>query len=737
MDERYRRLKELIGHAMELAPDRRAAYLEEACGGDESLLTDVRELLESGTRDDGFLEPPGQELGSAAEAPIQIEEGERVGDFRILRAIATGGMGTVFEAEQDEPRRRVALKMLQSGFASEDSLRRFRREIEVLGALRHPAIAQIYATGVHAESTAGIAREHPWFAMELVEGGAPVTSHARTEKLGLDDRLRLFNSICDAVEHGHAQGVVHRDLKPDNILVGSDGRPKVIDFGVARATGADIGQTLASTRDDMVVGTLPYMSPEQIGGGELGPASDVYSLGVLLYELVSGELPLDLAGLSLPRAARALAEAPPRTFGEVGAAVPGDLETIVRKALEKEPRRRYASADELASDVGRFLRNEPIIARPPSTRYRAAMFARRHRVPVAAAAVVVAVSSVAWVANSVQARRAEDRQAAADELDARRLRVFRFLTGVDAPKNSSPLSGIRSHLPDVELTRELLQGVVDNFEAESAREDLGAGDRIELARACSLLGDALGNPAFPNLGDVQGARDCYQRAREIVTPLADENLEARRTVANVLGKAGQMAIASRDFEAARLDLEESLAIYETLAQQDPTYPLARQNVAHAVARMGDLHDNLGERVEQESCARRSIEIFKQVCGDAPEDPIAYLDLVRSYLELADWQLETGQVDEALAEYERAIETLEVLVDFDPGFLGYRSTLNRARYWGAQAARTSGQVGRAEEWAALAVAGYRELVELDPNNVQLPPLLASAESLLELVVPAAD
>jgi WD40 repeat protein len=287
-------------------------------------------------------------------------------------------MGTVYEAEQDNPRRTVALKVLRAGLTSDILLKRFAREAQILGRLHHPGIAPVYDAGV-AEGG------QPYFAMELI-AGVSLDQYAREHALDTSGRLELVARVCDAVQHAHDRGVIHRDLKPGNILVEPSGQPKVLDFGVARA--ADLGLTAGGGRTEagQLIGTLNYMSPEQASGdpAAIDPRGDVYALGVLLYELLAQRPPYRLEHLPLPAAARVIREHEPARLGVIDGRLRGDVETIVAKALAKDPSRRYASAGELAADLRRHLSHEPIRARPPSALYQLRKFARRHTALVAA-----------------------------------------------------------------------------------------------------------------------------------------------------------------------------------------------------------------------------------------------------------------------------------------------------------------------------------------------------------------
>jgi len=394
----FGRVKQLLGELRSMSLEQREAHLGRECGDDQALRLEVESLLAEAERQPAFLREAAADAAGLFDLTtpegLAAREGAQpvtVNGYRILHRIGAGGMGAVYEAEQDNPRRRVAFKMIRAGLVTHETLQRFRREAELLGRLQHPGIAQIYEAGT-ADLGDG---EQPYFAMELVEG-RPLTSYANEQGLDTTARLQLFASVCDAVHHAHLKGVVHRDLKPDNILIAehstsstgtamaigaSPGQPKVLDFGVARATDPASQLITMQTHTGQLVGTLPYMSPEQVMGesDSIGVRSDVYSLGVLLFELLGRRLPYDLQGQPLPEAARIIREENPDRLASIDTVFLGDLETIVAKALEKEPERRYGSAAELAADILRHLHHEPITARKASSLYQLRKFARRNK----------------------------------------------------------------------------------------------------------------------------------------------------------------------------------------------------------------------------------------------------------------------------------------------------------------------------------------------------------------------
>src|SRR6185295_10970606 len=335
------------------------------------------DLWYTGRMSEGVTQAPGDgsdptrltaPVARAGPSPPAPSVPTRIGHYAIIRILGEGGMGTVYEAQQESPKRAVALKVIRAGHVSPAMLRRFEHESAVLGRLQHPGIAQVYEAGTVPDE-----RGHPvpFFAMEFIRG-VPLTEYAKSKGLGTRDRLDLVARICDAVYHA---------LKPGNILVDESGQPKVLDFGVARATDSDIQQTTIQTDIGQIIGTVPYMSPEQVGGdpSELDTRSDVYALGVIAYELLSGRLPYSLDKRMIHEAVRIIREEEPTRLSSINRTLRGDVETIVAKALEKEKSRLYQSAESLGSDIRRYLKDEPITARPASTWYHVRKFSRRNR----------------------------------------------------------------------------------------------------------------------------------------------------------------------------------------------------------------------------------------------------------------------------------------------------------------------------------------------------------------------
>jgi len=429
--ERHARVKQLYLACGTFDSTARARFLERECGADAGLRSQVEAMLDFDRRRPGFLEDgllAGGDLESrdplASEPEVAVPRS--IGRFRVLREIGSGGMGSVLEVEQDRPPRVAALKLLRADVGRRDARRRFELEAEILGRLQHPGIASIFESGT-VETDLG---PRPYLLMEKVSGRS-LTHHARARGLGMRARMELLARVCDAVQHAHQNGVIHRDLKPANILVDDGGAVKVLDFGIARLVDGDPRSTTMRTGEGQIVGTLAYMSPEQASGdpNAIDTRADVYSLGVLLYELLADRLPYDVSSRLLPEAVRTIQEVDPGPLSGIRPRLRGDVETIVTKALEKERDRRYASAAALAADIRHFLRDEPIEARPASRLYTLRKFARRNRALVGGTLAVILALSLGLV-SSLRLAHAEARQRAKAEALTQEARAEAYQSGM-------------------------------------------------------------------------------------------------------------------------------------------------------------------------------------------------------------------------------------------------------------------------------------------------------------------
>lgn len=429
---RWERIQEIFHRVSDLPAGERQEQLRAACAGDETLLVDLSRMLDGDAPDGSILDGGLPTVARTLLDPAPVFCAETAfGPYRIVKLIGEGGMGVVYLARREDIGSLVAIKLLRDGLLSPDRRQRFASEQKTLARLEHPLIAQIHDAGTLDDGT-------PWFVMEYVEG-TPVTEYCREHGLGVEQKLRLFRTVSEAVQYAHRQAIMHRDLKPSNILVKADGAVKLLDFGIAKQlSGAELPleQTLTALRPM----TLPYASPEQVRGDLLGTASDVYSLGVILYELLTGELPFDFSNKSAAEAEQMILEREPeppsavvrrasksgasRRAVEPGKAAWSELDVLCLTAMHKDPQRRYRSAEALIRDIDHYLRAEPLEARPDSLRYRLGKFVRRNR-RILAATVSISAIFVALVVFFV-ARLATARNAAQAETN-RTQRIERFM----------------------------------------------------------------------------------------------------------------------------------------------------------------------------------------------------------------------------------------------------------------------------------------------------------------------
>lgn len=642
--QRYARLKELFVAALECEPAGRAALLARLCGDDSKTRAELEQLIHAHDRTLDVLATGNEEAlpgGSSmlARAVAADVVPAQIGRFRIQRVLGEGGMGVVYEAEQEHPRRTVALKVIRPGLASAALLRRFEHEAQVLGRLAHPGIAQIFEAGT---ADAGLGPQ-PFFAMELVRG-RPLTEFARERQLGLRERLALLADVCDAVEHAHQKGVIHRDLKPANILVVEDaadsgagtraarsGRAyaKILDFGVARVLDADLQQTTLQTSAGQLIGTIPYMSPEQVGGdpAALDTRSDVYALGVLLFELLAGRLPYELSGRPVPEAVRIIASQEPARLGSLNPACRGDIETIAAHALEKEKERRYGSAAQLAADIRHYLRDEPISARPATAFYQLRKFARRHSGMVAgvatAAVTLVATAGVSsWLA--LRATRAEALAQQRYEL-AEGARREAVASQEESDLVVQYLDQMLDSVKPEELGRDVLVRDVLEAAARTIDRDLRDRPRIE-----ARLRDTIGT-SFLSLGDFAAAEQQLLKAEEIrLRELGPEDSLTIGTRVNLAGLRFRQGRYDEAFEIAR----EAVRVARRALGDEHSVTLSAM---HALA---VLYQARAEFDEAEKLYRETIDLYRRTAGLENDKTLRTLVAFSTLLEMR------GRLEEA-------------------------------------------------------------------------------------------
>ncbi|MCP3918663.1 MAG: serine/threonine protein kinase [bacterium] len=636
-------VKRVLADALEREPAERAAFLDAACGDDATLRAEVDSLLPEEEMEESFLARPATRL---FDVPA-LEAGAALGDFRLGRLLGEGGMGRVYEATQEHPRRTVALKVLRPGFLAKDAERRFEWEVEALARLSHPAIASVLEAGT---ADLGGSVPVPWFAMEKVEGRSLLQA---ADALALERRARLelFARVCDGVAHAHQRGVIHRDLKPDNVLVDQHGAPHILDFGIARAT-----DPLASsvTTAGEVLGTLAFMAPEQLLGDSdrIDVRTDVYALGGMLYRLLTGCAPHDLEGLSLPQVAVELDRQDATPASHFDRSLAGDLETILATALERDPERRYVSVEALAGDVRRHLADEPITARPATTLYQLAKLARRHRGLAAGLALSFVLLIAAVVGTSIGLVRAERARTQAEEA------LVRVELERDRFRSTNRLLTAMFESADPEMDGRDVR-VVDLLDTAGA--ELAANDVIEPAVRAALhltLGKSYQRLGFADEGRVHlgHAIDLFDATDGAVSPLA---IEARAALADLHYNLG-------DVEAGR-SLEDQVREHAGELADPPAWVLARPTELAA--------ERLHAAGERDEALAKSRWLHAFWSARRSEDADSFETAANN---LAVQLLERGEVAEAEEHLRAAVASrIARLGEDDPSALTQRANLASA------------------------------------------------------------
>jgi len=707
--DRWSRVTRLFDAAQGVAPDERDEWLKTACP-DEAIRAEVSGLLQVHDEDPGFLEQPISPETTAAAMQDQIRrsvEGRRIGPYRVVSELGRGGMGVVYEAvRDDEFSRRVAIKLLPSGWSASSLADRFRFERRVLAGLDHPGIARLFDAGTTGDGV-------PYFVMEYVDG-QPIDAWCRTSAPTVRQRAELMLRVCEAVGHAHQNLVVHRDLKPANILVTADGQPKLLDFGIAKMLSeeAEAGRGLTMTGQHAF--TPEYASPEQVRGEAVTTASDVYSLGMLLYLLVTGRAAYSVAGMATLEAMRTVCEAEPPLPSSVApeasrGAARGDLDNIILKALRKEPAERYVSVFAFADDLGRWLEGRAVSASPATLWYRTRKFVVRHKLKAAAAAVVVVAVGAGGAATAWQAHVARLER---DKAQRRFLQVQQFsrsllfeiheslrtLPGATEPRRLlldravQFLDGLAQDAgDDVALRLELAEGYrrLGHVQGSSLSENVGnvSAAKASFDKAVRLAEDALtrdprsvaaavvATGAYDDVsdarleaGDFDGAEDAFRRHREIAERLEHEHptdSAALVSVASSYRNLGYFRGARKDLGGAKLLYVKSIRVYESLPQLNRSDDEVMTGHAFALKRLGAILVSEGHLEEGGHRYQEALAIDEQVVASHPDNATYRYDMTFSLTDLALVAKKRENFAEAEALYRRALEIRQAALAADP------------------------------------------------------------------------
>ena len=729
------RARDLILAAVRLPPDKWDAFQTEQCAGDETLSARVRALLAAHRQAGGFLEPVAG-LDGTADQQATESPGTMIGPYKLLEQIGEGGFGVVFLAEQAEPvRRKVALKVVKPGMDTKQVVARFEVERQALALMDHPHIAKVFDGG---QTPTG----RPYFVMELVRG-TPVTDFCDEGHLTPRQRLELFVQVCQAVQHAHQKGVIHRDLKPTNILVSThDGTPvaKVIDFGVAKAVGQVLTDKTLFTGFAQMVGTPLYMSPEQAGmsGLDVDTRTDIYSLGVLLYELLTGTTPFDKARFKeagydeIRQIIREEEPARPSsrisTLGPVAETVSvnrqtdprrlrrlcrGELDWIVMRCLEKDRGRRYETANALAADVQRYLRDEMVEARPPSPGYRVRKFARRYRrgLIAALAFVLLLVTAVAGLSVALVTVNRERRQKeTALEAEGKRRKQAR--AALDAMSSLLIEDWLARQTVVLPEHRQFLEQILHDYEAFA--EDTGQDEesRAGVAHAYGRVGVIR-----RRLGQRSEAAPALETSRALYARLAADSPHNHAYRAKLAAASVSLAAIRSELgrgpEGVAL-LDESLGIYRELVAGHPGEGEYWRGLSRTLNTRGIRLKNLNCPREAEEAYGEALAIQLRLIDESPGSAPHRDELAQTYLNLALVLSQDNRAEAAEQAGTRAVELYDRLASDNPGDRHYREWLAAARNNLGDIVRVADKLPEAERLLRASLTGRRQLVSDYPG-----------------------
>jgi eukaryotic-like serine/threonine-protein kinase len=788
--ERRRQALGIVADALdEKSPERRAALVAKRCDGDLLLRREVESLLEQTT---GLFEQAAEEASGSRDTPA-LESGRRLGAYAVIREVGRGGMGAVYLARRADGafEKQVAIKVLKRGLDTDEILRRFLTERQILARLDHPAIVRVLDAGTTEDGL-------PFLVMDHVEA-VPISQFVRKHQLSVPERLKLFRVVCSAVTYAHQNLIVHRDLKPSNILVTASGDVRLLDFGIAKLLEPDSeGRTVTITM--LRVMTPEYASPEQIKGEAITTVSDVYSLGVVLYELLTGERPYKLTRTTPDELNKAICEQEPERPSTAIARsdrnsrfeirdskiLRGDLDNIVLKALRKDPSRRYGSVAELSDDIRRQLEGLPVRARSDTFSYRAGKFVQRHKLGVAAAAVILFALVGGVIAASWEARRARRAEKNAEKRFAqvRALAHSVLFDYHDAIANLSGSTAVREKL--VKDSLQYLDGLAQE----------GTSDRSlqwEIASAYLKVGDVQGGPYRANLGDTESASVSYRKACDILEKLYAADPADRQTqkdLAKAYEKLGGIQLRKGLWDESLHTQEKSVATAEKLVAADPKNPKYLDVLAQAYLRYGyssclgknslsvpaqlralekfqqaraiaeslsagdpgnaDLCEQVaiytayvsyaqaaigrlsGDRKSTESSVQslqRSYDIYESIATADPLNTSARRNAALSLAELVRPKLELQEIIAARADAEQSLARIRELASADPANREAQGDLANVETTCATAMQRAGDNAGALGHTLAAIEIYEVLLKADPASVELKEQVASTYDLL--------
>jgi non-specific serine/threonine protein kinase/serine/threonine-protein kinase len=675
--EAWQRVKEILSQALDTPEHARADFVKLACAGDMKLRAEVESLLASHSKAGEFIEPAT--VAPVVTVPDSLSPGTDIGPYRIVQLIAEGGMGSVYQAVRvdDLYRKIVAIKVVRRGVQDAYARRHFDTERQILAHLDHPAIAKLLDGGATPDG-------RPYFVMDFI-AGTPIDEYCDAHKLAIRERLGLFQTVCSAVHYAHQNLVIHRDIKPPNILITEDGAVKLLDFGIAKLLDPD-ALGLDHKLTTLQAMTPEYASPEQLSGGKITTASDVYALGVLLFRLLTGRRPyaLDSRGSDhllwdhvrhrepkrasqTVRAgddgitAEAVAAARGTTPERLERLLAGDLDTILAMALRKEPERRYCSAEQFATDIRRHLDGHPVTARPDTIRYRAGKFIRRHRGPVAAL-TLAAVSLIAGIITTSWQARVANRERLRAE------RRFQELRGL-ARSVLFELHDSIVRLPGSTQTRQLLVNRAQQY-LDSLADESGGDLSLQHERAAAYerIGDVLGLPTQANLGQSAQALASYRKALDIEKELArsdPSNGDLQMDMARIYNRICRVLQSTGAFQDSLLACLQAERIHKEQSRLRPENAAIRGELANTSQNLAGAYWSLGDWENSGRERAAALQVFDELHRALPENDTYLYELAVAYHRVAGLLEERAKYVEAHGNAQRAVALFEELSERHP------------------------------------------------------------------------
>ncbi len=716
ISERWKQAETLFEEALEIGADERSQFVDEI--SDTELRSEVESLLRAHDEAGAFLDEPERFFSGESLREDAFSPGQVIDRYRIIREIGRGGMGAVFLAERadDQYQKQVAIKLIKRGTDTDSVLRQFRKERQILASLEHPNIARLLDGGTTDDGL-------PYFVMEHIDG-LPIDEYCNTHALSVVERLKLFREVCAAVSHAHRHLVIHRDIKRSNILITAEGVPKLLDFGIAKILQQSDEQpqvTMTAVRPM----TPEYASPEQMLGQPVTTASDVYSLGVVLYELLCGRSPYQFTSQSPHEMMRVINDTEPKkpSTAIAGDGNPkllrGDLDNIVLMALRKEPARRYQSVEQLSEDIRRHLEARPVLARKDTVGYRAAKFVRRNKAALAVAALVLMMLIGGIIATSWQAHVATREKARAERRfnDVRKLANSVLFDYHDAIKNLPGATKVRERLVKDGLN------YLDSLAGE-AHDDPAL--QRELAAAYERVGDVRGGESSGSLGDITGARESFTKAltiREALVAVNSDDIQARRDLARSHQKIGRLQ-HMEDASSGVDHLQKALALYLDLTREQPANEEFQLELASARNRLGQVlsnHSNFAGALEQHRAAFASCEML---AASNPRDP-KYLRELWASQDLIGYALSLqNDTPGALEANRKTLALGEALVAADPINADYQRCLMLSYQHGGNYRIRTDKRGALEQFRKAA-ALQEQILASDPANALIRKDLGGA------------